>query len=134
MGDDDLEASSDEAVDSEESSSNESEMNSLSDSVGKIKKKTFSSMKKWNDEKFLFALDRQLISSGIRLLLFLPAFAILAFFGAWSQATTSPDWWNDFVEPTHLLPATALSAKRNKVLIVLVDASALRLVERRGSS
>ena len=31
MGDDDLEASSDEAVDSEESSSNESEMNSLSD-------------------------------------------------------------------------------------------------------
>ena len=60
MGDDDLEASSDEADDSEESSSNESEMNSLSESVGKMKKKTISSMKKWNDEKFLFALDRQL--------------------------------------------------------------------------
>ena len=100
MGDDDLEASSDEAVDSEESSSNESETNSLSESVGKMKKKTITSMKKWNDEKFLFALDRQLISSGIRLLLFLPAFAILGFFGAWSQATTSPEWWNDFVEPT----------------------------------
>ena len=100
MGDEDLEDTSDESVESEDSSINENESNLLSESVDKVKKKTLTSINKWNNEKFLFALDRQLISSGIRLLLFLPAFAILAFFGAWSQATTSPDWWEDFVEPT----------------------------------
>ena len=100
MGDDDLDTTSKEAEDSSEPSNDQLEHNSLSESVERMKKKTITSMRKWNDEDFLYALDRQLISSGIRLLLFLPAFAILAFFGAWSQATTSPKWWNDFVEPT----------------------------------
>jgi hypothetical protein len=100
MGDEDLGATSKEEEDSGEPSEEELEHKSLSESVEGMKKKTLTSMKKWNDEVFLYALDRQLISSGIRLLLFLPAFAILAFFGAWSQATTSPDWWDDFVEPT----------------------------------
>lgn len=100
MGDEDLTATSEEADDSTKTSDDKLEHNQLSESVEKMKKKTINSIKKWNDEEFLYALDRQLISSGIRLLLFLPAFAILAFFGAWSQATTSPDWWNDFVEPT----------------------------------
>ena len=100
MGDEDLDTSFEEADDSVEASKDDAEHKSLSESVERMKKKTMTSMKKWNDEEFLYALDRQLISSGIRLLLFLPAFAILAFFGAWSQATTSPDWWNDFVEPS----------------------------------
>ncbi len=69
-------------------------------SVGKIKKKTIKSLRKWNNEKFLYALDRQVISFGLRLLLFLPGIAILAYFGAWAFSTKSPDWWVDFVEPT----------------------------------
>ena len=43
---------------------------SLAESVEKLKKKTIKNMKKWNNENF-YAIDRQLISSGIRLLLFL---------------------------------------------------------------
>ena len=85
---------------SEDSLEQEKENASLTESVERIKKKTIKSMRKWNDEKFLYVKDRQLISYGIRLLLFLPAIAILAFFGAWSQASSSPEWWIDFVQPT----------------------------------
>ena len=100
MGDDDLDATPDEADGSVNHSDSEVEQETSPNSIEKKTNKSFSSIRKWNDEKFLHALDRQLVSSGIRLLLFLPAFAILAFFGAWSQATSSPDWWNDFVEPS----------------------------------
>ena len=93
-------SSKDDINDPEKTLEEEVDNISLSESVEKLKKKTIKSMKKWNDENFLYAIDRQLISSGIRLLLFLPAFAILAFFGAWSQASSSPKWWVDFVEPT----------------------------------
>ena len=95
-----LVSSKDDINDPEKTLEEEVDNISLTESVEKLKKKTIKSMKKWNDENFLYAIDRQLISSGIRLLLFLPAFAILAFFGAWSQASSSPKWWVDFVEPT----------------------------------
>ena len=65
-----------------------------------LTKKSLKKLQKWNDESFLYAFDRQLISFGIRLLLFLPGFAILAFFGAWAYASKSPDWWINFIEPT----------------------------------
>ena len=92
--------SEEELSESKDSLDEENDTVSLTESVEKLKKKTIKSMKKWNDEDFLYAIDRQLISSGIRLLLFLPAIAILAFFGAWSQASRSPQWWVDFVQPT----------------------------------
>ena len=74
-----LVSSKDDINDPEKTLEEEVDNISLSESVEKLKKKTIKSMKKWNDENFLYAIDRQLISSGIRLLLFLPAFAILAF-------------------------------------------------------
>ena len=50
-------------------------------------------------ERFWFALDRQLVGSGLRLLLILPAFSFLTSFGALAYAQTSPNWWSK-IEPT----------------------------------
>ena len=72
----------------------------LSESVRNLSSKSLKQLSKWNNESFLYAFDRQLISFGIRLLLFLPGFAILAYFGSWAYANSSPDWWIDFIEPT----------------------------------
>ena len=72
----------------------------ISETVKNLSNKSLKQISKWNNESFLYAFDRQLISFGIRLLLFLPGFAILAYFGAWAYANSSPDWWVDFIEPT----------------------------------
>ena len=53
----------------------------FSDKVKNLGSKSIRQIGKWNNESFLYAFDKQLISFGIRLLLFLPGFAILAFFG-----------------------------------------------------
>ena len=71
----------------------------ISETVKNLSSKSLKQISKWNNESFLYAFDRQLISFGIRLLLFLPGFAILAYFGAWAYANSSPDWWVDFIEP-----------------------------------
>lgn len=86
---------------------------SISDTVKTISSKSLKQIGKWNNESFLYAFDRQLISFGIRLLLFLPGFAILAFFGAWAYANSSPSWWVDFIEPT-------IGQSFSTILVVLV--------------
>ena len=72
----------------------------ISETVKNLSSKSLKQLGKWNNESFLYAFDRQLISFGIRLLLFLPGFAILAFFGSWAYSNSSPGWWVDFIEPT----------------------------------
>ena len=52
-----------------------------------------------SSERFWFALDRQLIGSGLRLLLLLPAFSFLTAFGSLAYAQNSPNWWSK-IEPT----------------------------------
>jgi hypothetical protein len=52
-----------------------------------------------SSERFWFALDRQLVSSGLRLLLLLPSFSFLTAFGALAYAQDSPAWWSK-IEPT----------------------------------
>ena len=52
-----------------------------------------------SSERFWFALDRQLVSSGLRLLLLLPAFSFLSAFGSLAYAQNSPNWWAK-IEPT----------------------------------
>ena len=52
-----------------------------------------------SSERFWYALDRQLVSSGLRLLLLLPSFSFLTAFGALAYAQDSPAWW-DKIEPT----------------------------------
>lgn len=77
-----------------------SEKVKFSATVKNLSSKSMKQLSKWNNESFLYAFDRQLISFGIRLLLFLPGFAILAYFGAWAYSSSSPSWWVDFIEPT----------------------------------
>ena len=85
----------------------------FSSKVKNLGSKSLRQIGKWNNESFLYAFDKQLISFGIRLLLFLPGFAILAFFGAWAYANSSPNWWVDFIEPT-------IGQSFSSILVVLV--------------
>ena len=55
-------------------------------------------VKDW--EAIFLAIDRQIISLGLRIILFLPAFAIFTYFIAWSFSNGSPNWWLENIEPT----------------------------------
>jgi hypothetical protein len=50
-------------------------------------------------EKILFAIDRQIITEGIRLVMILPAVVILFLFSSWAYAGPSPSWWLGNIEP-----------------------------------
>lgn len=51
-------------------------------------------------ERRLFAIDKQFISDGMRLILVLPATSLLFLFGAWAFTDGSPEWWGSNIEPT----------------------------------
>ena len=97
---DEVDGKEDESSDSAKEESKNDDQTTISETVKNISSKSLKQIAKWNNESFLYAFDRQLISFGIRLLLFLPGFAILAFLGAWAYANSSPNWWVDFIEPT----------------------------------
>ena len=50
-------------------------------------------------ESIIHAIDRQIISSGLRLIMFLPAFAAMTFFASWAFSQSSPAFWEDNIEP-----------------------------------
>ena len=50
-------------------------------------------------EKILFAIDRQIITEGIRLVMILPAVVILFLFSSWAYVGPSPSWWLGNIEP-----------------------------------
>jgi len=50
-------------------------------------------------ESVLHAIDSQIISSGLRLVLFLPAFTAFTFFVTWAFSSASPVWWAENIEP-----------------------------------
>ena len=85
----------------------------FADKVKNLSSNSIKQIGKWNNESFLYAFDKQLISFGIRLLLFLPGFAVLAYFGAWAYSNSSPSWWVDFIEPT-------VGQSFSSILVVLV--------------
>ena len=45
-------------------------------------------------------IDSQFLTEGLRLVLLLPAFSLLFFFGAWAFKGKSPEWWLDNLEPS----------------------------------
>ena len=45
-------------------------------------------------------IDRQFISGGLRLVLVLPATALIFLFGAWGYSSGSPTFWKDNIEPS----------------------------------
>ena len=51
------------------------------------------------EEKF-HGIDSQFLTEGLRLVLLLPAFSLLFFFGAWAYKGTSPEWWLKNIEPS----------------------------------
>jgi hypothetical protein len=64
----------------------------------------------FRSERFWFAIDRQLLGFGLRLILILPAFSILTSFCALAFSSNSPEWWAK-IEPTiNLSFAMALTA------------------------
>ena len=50
-------------------------------------------------ERRLYAIDKQFISGGMRLILILPATSLLFLFGAWAFNDGSPKWWGNNIEP-----------------------------------
>ena len=48
----------------------------------------------------LHGIDSQFLTEGLRLVLLLPSFSLLFFFGAWAYQGESPSWWLDNIEPT----------------------------------
>ena len=54
-------------------------------------------------ESIVHAIDRQIVSSGLRLIMFLPAFAALTFFISWAFAQSSPAFWRDNISQTLVL-------------------------------
>ena len=51
------------------------------------------------EEKF-HGIDTQFLTEGVRIILFLPSFALLFIFGSWAYAGKSPEWWLENIEPT----------------------------------
>ena len=51
-------------------------------------------------EEKLHGIDSQFLTEGLRLVLLLPSFSLLFFFGAWAYQGESPSWWLDNIEPT----------------------------------
>ena len=50
-------------------------------------------------ESIIHAIDRQIVSSGLRLIMFLPAFATFTYFATWAFSQESPSWWAENIEP-----------------------------------
>ena len=51
------------------------------------------------EEKY-YGIDSQFLTEGLRLVLLLPGFSLLFFFGAWAFSGDSPEWWLENIEPT----------------------------------
>ena len=50
-------------------------------------------------EAIVHAIDRQIVSSGLRLIMFLPAFAAITYFLSWAFSQSSPVFWEDNIAP-----------------------------------
>ncbi len=77
---DEVDGKEDESSDSAKGESKNDNQSTISETVKNISSESLKQIAKWNNESFLYAFDRQLISFGIRLLLFLPGFAITCIF------------------------------------------------------
>lgn len=50
-------------------------------------------------ESIIHAIDRQIVSSGLRLIMFLPAFSAITFFSSWAFSQSSPTFWEENIAP-----------------------------------
>jgi hypothetical protein len=69
-------------------------------------------------ESIIHAIDRQIVSSGLRLIMFLPAFATLGYFSSWAFSQTSPSFWLDNIEPTLGMDFSTFNASLTFVVVL----------------
>ena len=100
----------DDTVDEEPDSSEVSEDIPV-DSMGELEKLQAA-------EKILFAIDRQIITDGIRLVLILPAVIILFLFASWAYVGPSPSWWLVNIEPALDFDFSTMMAALALVIII----------------
>ena len=68
-------------------------------------------------ESVLHAIDKQIISSGLRLIVLIPCVAIFVYFMTWAFQGNSPEWWIDRIQPTLDLSFSMTSALLCTILL-----------------
>jgi hypothetical protein len=69
-------------------------------------------------ESIIHAIDRQIISSGLRLIMFLPAFAAFTYFASWAFSQSSPSFWLDNIQPNVGMGFSTFMASLSFVVIL----------------
>lgn len=69
-------------------------------------------------EPILHGIDSQIVSSGLRLILFLPAFTVFTFFVTWAFSQASPSWWANNIEPNLNMSFTIFMASISFVVLL----------------
>lgn len=69
-------------------------------------------------EPVLHAIDSQIVSSGLRLILFLPAFTAFTFFVSWAFSQASPSWWAKNIEPNLSMTFSMFMASMSFVVLL----------------
>lgn len=69
-------------------------------------------------ESIIHAIDRQIVSSGLRLIMFLPAFAAFTYFATWAFSQDSPSWWAKNIEPNVGLSFSTAMASLSFVVVL----------------
>ena len=69
-------------------------------------------------ESIIHAIDRQIISSGLRLIMFLPAFAAFTYFASWAFSQSSPAFWLDNIQPNVGMGFSTFMASLSFVVIL----------------
>jgi len=69
-------------------------------------------------ESIIHAIDRQIVSSGLRLIMFLPAFAAITFFSSWAFSQSSPTFWEENIAPNIGLGFSTFMASLTFVVVL----------------
>lgn len=69
-------------------------------------------------ESIIHAIDRQIVSSGLRLIMFLPAFAAITFFSSWAFSQSSPSFWEENIAPNIGLGFSTFMASLTFVVVL----------------
>ena len=69
-------------------------------------------------EAIVHAIDRQIVSSGLRLIMFLPAFAAVTYFLSWAFSQSSPVFWEENIAPNLGLGFSSFMSSMTFVVLV----------------
>lgn len=69
-------------------------------------------------ESIVHAIDRQIVSSGLRLIMFLPAFGAVMYFATWAFSQSSPSFWQNNIEPNLGMDFATFTASLSFVVVL----------------